>query len=223
MAGSHASHLSRRASHLWGSPRERAQIPRGHEGCEVVCPVVMSQRLGQAHIRQLRAVAFGQQYVGRLEVKVHNVCSMQEGQPARHVQCDAPAQLMPGVFHGCPPNGCAQVPPLHVLCHQNCTLSALHHGTHSALAYPLELCCEPSETGTGLLSEGQQMLAVQFTHCSQSVHLQVWATTPLIPNLLGNVSTPTVRCRGEVVHQEPPNKVSTKGGGGGSPSSNRLP
>ncbi len=48
--------------------------------------------LGQAHICNLGRVVSGQQDVGRLEIKVHNLPGVQEVQASRHIQSYASAQ-----------------------------------------------------------------------------------------------------------------------------------
>ncbi len=48
--------------------------------------------LGQAHICNLGCVVSGQQDVGRLEIKVHDLVGVQEVQASRHIQSYASAQ-----------------------------------------------------------------------------------------------------------------------------------
>jgi len=62
--------IPKRAIHLRSRPGERAQVPCGHEGIQLVA-VVVGEGLGQPHVCQLGAIIAVQQDVGRLQVKVH--------------------------------------------------------------------------------------------------------------------------------------------------------
>jgi len=72
-------------AHLGSRPCKGADIVQGGQELAV-------HDLGQAHICDLSCVVSGQQDVGRLEIKVHNLPGVQKVQTSRHIQSYASAQ-----------------------------------------------------------------------------------------------------------------------------------
>ncbi len=72
------------AAHLWSRPCKGADIIQGGQELAV-------HDLGQAHVCNLGRVVSGQQDVGRLEIKVHDLPGVQEVQASRYIQSYASA------------------------------------------------------------------------------------------------------------------------------------